>query len=165
MRLGEELDFVTKVRFAHKSMPNRTYKVIAGSYLSVNVIGGSVSAQRLSDLQTRLEATKLTLESNDQAQIAALGREEILGDMFYAGTLGYYAQLQALGYLAGLGSSGRYHLMSGIGTIGYEPKVSYFFGTPRSIEPGGVVFDIPIIYNTADRAGDNNKRFFYVVAK
>jgi hypothetical protein len=139
-------------------MPNRTYNVIAGSYLSVNVIGGSVSAQRLSDLQTRLEATKLILESNDQAQIAALGREEILGDMFYAGTLGYYAQLQALGYLAGLGSAGRYHLMSGIGTIGYEPNVSYFFGTPRAIEPGGIVFDIPIIYNTADKAGDNSKK-------
>lgn len=129
--------------------------MIAGSYLSVNVIAGSVSAQKLSDLQTQLEATRLVLESNDQAQIAALSREEILGDMFYAGTLGYYAQLQALSHMAGLASKGHYQLAAGIGTIGYEPKVNYFFGFPRAIQPGGIAFDIPFIYNTANGDGDN----------
>ncbi|MEW8646457.1 MAG: transglutaminase domain-containing protein [Candidatus Thiodiazotropha endolucinida] len=158
MSLGEELDFVTRIKFAHKTMPSRTYKVIAGSYLSVNVIAGSVSAQRLSDLQTTLEATKQILESNDQAQIAALSREELLGDMFYAGTLGYYAQLQALSYMAGLGSKGHYQLGAGIGTIGYEPKVSYFFGVPRAIQPGGISFDIPLIVNTASGDGDVEKK-------
>ncbi|MCU7849531.1 MAG: hypothetical protein KZQ89_16380 [Candidatus Thiodiazotropha sp. (ex Lucinoma kastoroae)] len=153
MKLGEELDFITQIRFPHQTQPNRTYKVIAGSYLSVNVIAGSVSAQKLSDLQTELEATKLILESNDQAQIAALSREEILGDMFYAGTLGYYAQLQALSHMAGLASKGHYQLAAGIGTIGYEPNVNYFFGFPRAIQPGGISFDIPFIYNTADGDG------------
>ncbi|MES9818411.1 MAG: hypothetical protein ABW155_17355, partial [Candidatus Thiodiazotropha sp.] len=158
MSLGEELDFVTRIRFAHKTMPGRTYKVIAGSYLSVNVIAGSVSSQKLSDLQAELEATKLILESNDQAQIAALSREELLGDMFYAGTLGYYAQHQTLSYIAGLGSKGQYQLGAGIGTIGYEPNVNYFFGFPRAIQPGGVSFDIPFIYNTANRDGDIERK-------
>ncbi|MEW8000741.1 MAG: transglutaminase domain-containing protein [Candidatus Thiodiazotropha endolucinida] len=161
MKLGEELDFVTQIRFAHQTHPNRTYKVIAGSYLSVNVIAGSVSAQKLTDLQIQLEATKVVLESNDQAQLAALGREEILGDMFYAGTLGYYAQLQALSHMAGLASKGHYQLAAGIGTIGYEPKVNYFFGFPRAIQPGGITFDIPFIYNTANGDGnvENKKQF------
>ncbi|MEW8000817.1 MAG: transglutaminase domain-containing protein [Candidatus Thiodiazotropha endolucinida] len=161
MSLGEELDFVTGIRFAHKTMPSRTYKVIAGSYLSVNVIAGSVSTQKLTDLQTALEATQQILESNDQAQFAALSREELLGNMFYAGTLGYYAQLQAMSYIVGLGSKGHYQLVAGIGTIGYEPNVNYFFGFPRAIQPGGISFDIPIIYSTAMGDGDiENKRQF-----
>lgn len=137
------------------------YKVIAGSYLSVNVIAGSVSAQKLSDLQILLETTKIILESNDQAQIAALSREELLGDMFYAGTLGYYAQLQTLSHMAGLASKGHYQLAAGIGTIGYEPKVNYFFGFPRAIQPGGVSFDIPFIYNTANGDGDVEQKKQY----
>jgi hypothetical protein len=161
MSLGEELDFVTRIKFAHKTMPNRTYKVIADSYLSVNVIAGSVSSQKLTALQTELESTKLILESEDQTQIAALSREEILGDMFYAGTLGYYAQLQALSYIASLGSKGHYQLGAGIGTIGYEPEVNYFFGFPRAIQTGGVAFDIPFIYNTGmgDRDIEKKKQF------
>jgi hypothetical protein len=78
--------------------------------------------------------------------------------MFYAGTLGYYAQLQALSYIAGLGSKGHYQLGAGIGTIGYEPNVSYLFGFPRAIQTGGVVFDIPIIYNTGMGDGDVEKK-------
>jgi hypothetical protein len=78
--------------------------------------------------------------------------------MFYAGTLGYYAQLQALSYMAGLGSKGHYQLGAGIGTIGYEPVVNYFFGFPRTIQTGGVAFDIPFIYNTAMGDGDVEKK-------
>ena len=45
MGLGEELDFITDIRFAGRGqvIAPRTYKAIAGSYLSVNVIAGSVS--------------------------------------------------------------------------------------------------------------------------
>ncbi|MEW8288483.1 MAG: hypothetical protein AB2697_21085, partial [Candidatus Thiodiazotropha endolucinida] len=154
MQLGEELDFITQIKFPHQSMPGRTYKVIAGSYLSVNVIAGSVSPQKLTDLQASLEQTKLTLESADQTQIAALTREELLDDMFYAGSLGYYAQLLALSHIAGLTQKGHYQLAAGYGTVGYEPNVDYFFGFPRAITPGGVAFDIPMIHITANGDGD-----------
>ncbi|MEW8049456.1 MAG: transglutaminase domain-containing protein [Candidatus Thiodiazotropha sp.] len=161
MQLGEELDFITQIKFPHRSLPGRTYKVIAGSYLSVNVIAGSVSPQKLTDLQASLEQTKLTLESADQTQIAALTREELLGDMFYAGSLGYYAQLLALSHIAGLTQKGHYQLAAGYGTVGYEPNVNYFFGFPRAITPGGVSFDIPMIHITAngDGGAEKNKLF------
>ena len=45
---------------------------------------GSVSPVKLEKLQAKLKATKTTLESADQAQIASLTRDDILGDMFYA---------------------------------------------------------------------------------
>jgi hypothetical protein len=69
----------------------------------------------------------------------------VLGDMFHAGMLGYYAQYITLGYLAGLTQKAHHYLPAGTGSLGYEPKVDYFFGTPRAIEPGGIALNTPIV--------------------
>ena len=34
-------------------------------------------------------------------------------------------------------------MISGFGTIGYEPDVHYLFGFPRALRVGGVTLDIP----------------------
>jgi len=165
MRLGEELPWVTAVSFAGRGLIQapRTYYVIAGSYLAVNAYAGSVSPQMLNDTKAKLEHTKTVLESADQTQIAALGREDLLGDLFHAGGLGYYAQLTALSHLLGLQADAHYTLAAGIGTFGYEPKVSYFFGFPRSIQPGGIALDIPLIQVTASNDGDAAKKKQYTL--
>ena len=159
MGLGEELDFITDIRFAGRGQVTapRTFKAIAGSYLAVNVVAGSVSPTKLTRLQSQLTATRAALESNDPAQIQNLTREDLLGDLFYSGTLGYYAQLTALATLAGLQQGGHFQLAAGHGTIGYEPNVDTFFGIPRSIQPGGVSFDIPIIQVTQTNDGEREK--------
>jgi hypothetical protein len=160
MRLGEDVPLVTATSFAGRGQIQspRTYNVTAGSYLSVNAIAGSVSPNELQQLKTRLEHTKTKLESNDQAQIAALTREDLLGDLFRAGTLGYYAQLIELNHIMGLQAGSHYQLGAGTGTFGYEPKVSYFFGIPKAIEAGGVVFDIPLLIIAGVNDGDPVKR-------
>ena len=53
-----------------------------GSYLAVNAYAGSVSPQILKDSKAQLEHTKTVLESANQAQIAALTREDLLGDPY-----------------------------------------------------------------------------------
>jgi len=164
MPLGHDLAFKTQVQFAGKSAQTPyTYNLAAGSYRAVNVIAGSVSPQKLHALQTQLEQTKTILETSDQTQIAALTRGELLGDMFYAGSLGYYAQLLGLSHIAGLAQGGHYTLAAGKGTIGYEPKVNYFFGFPISIASGGVALDIPINIVAAVDDGDLEKRKNYVL--
>jgi len=65
--------------------------------------------------------------------------------MFYAGGLGYYAQLLSLSYISGLKAKG------------YEPDIISFFGFPRGIKTGGVAFDIPMINVTANQQGDADK--------
>ncbi|WAK03306.1 hypothetical protein [Methylobacter sp. YRD-M1] len=87
MKLGEELPFMTALSFAGRGQvyAPRTYNVIAGSYLAVNAYAGSVSPTQLQATKTRLEQTKTVLESTDQAQIGALSREALLGDLFHAG--------------------------------------------------------------------------------
>ena len=51
--------------------------------------------------------------------------------------------------------------MAGIGTFGYEPNVNYLFGFPKSIKPGGVALDIPLvrINATDDGNADRLKQF------
>ena len=137
MRLGHELDLVTKIRFpGRSSLPKNSYKVIAGSYLSVNVIAGNVSAAKLEDIQVRLEQTRTVLNGNDQFKIDALTRGEIIGDVFHVGTLSYYAQLIALSRIAGIGQ-GAHHNLTAI-SPGSEQSVrgqSKVTLTPTSRDP------------------------------
>lgn len=83
--------------------------------------------------------------------------------MFHAGSLGYYGQYLALSHIAGIQQQGHHYLAAGYGTIGYEPKVSYFFGVPKAIKPGGVSFDIPMIYVSEVGDGDAQKKKQFVI--
>ncbi len=161
MTLGQEIDFRFDTQLvSHGTVPNR-YAVIAGSYLSIAVIGQNVSSTRLTNLQSQLEQTKTILESNNATQIAALTREHLLGDMFHAGVLGYYAQLLALSRIAGLQQGGHHLLMAGLGSVGYEPNVDTFFGIPRAITAGGIALNIPYINVTSvDGATAEDKKNF-----
>ena len=103
------------------------------------------------------------MESKGRVQIAALTQEDLLGDLFRAGTLGYYAQLIGLNYIMGLQSGGHYQLAAGTGTFGYEPNVSYFFGIPKAIQPGGVAFDIPLFNIMGSNDGDAVKKKQFVL--
>ncbi len=132
--------------------------MVAGSYVALTSIGGSVSTNRLSALQLRITKTKTKLESSDPAQIATVDREALLGDMFYAGSLGYFAQYTALTHISGLQSKARQGLMPSIGTYGYVPKVDYFFGFPRAIQPGGIEMDLDSVTTfTESLDGDHKK--------
>jgi hypothetical protein len=103
------------------------------------------------------------LESNNQTQLAALTREEILGDMMYAGSLSYFAQLQAQSEMAGLAAKARARLIAANGVFGYEPRVSYLFGVPRSVSAGGIHLDIPMTLVTRALDNDQQKTVDYTV--
>ncbi|WP_459870237.1 hypothetical protein, partial [Endothiovibrio diazotrophicus] len=59
----------------------------------------------------------------DQTQLAALTREDILGDMFYAGTLGYFAESQGLAHVMTLQQKAHMQQLPSGGTYGYVPQV------------------------------------------
>ncbi len=142
MHLGEELPLSFQVTTPLEVLAPYTFNAIAGSYLALPVMGQSVAPDKLNTLQSRLNQTKTVLESNDRAQIDALTREELVGDMFYAGALGYAAEYGALAHLAALQQRASHTTAFIYGSFGYEPLVNYFFGVPRAIEPGGVSVDV-----------------------
>ena len=117
MRLGEELNFYYGItRIGGEGSHTYTYPVTAGSYLSVAVAGGSVSPIVLQNLKTKLTQTKTTLESGNAGLIGTLNREDILGDMFFAGTLGYFGEYLALSHIASLSQKARHNLPIAYGT-------------------------------------------------
>ncbi len=130
MRLGEDLTLVFQPTRLGQSLETQTYTVPAGAYLSLAATAGSVSPQVLQDLKTKLEQTKTTLESGNPDLIGTLTREDVLGDLFYAGVLGYFGQHTALGHISSLAQAARYNLGAGYGSLGYEPEVFYFFRLP-----------------------------------
>ncbi|MHB1142348.1 MAG: transglutaminase-like domain-containing protein [Sulfuricaulis sp.] len=159
MRLGEILNFYYGIdRVNGQGSHSYTYPVVAGSYLSVAVVGGSVSPMVLNNLRAKLIDTQTKLASDDAALIGALNREDILGDMFQAGTLGYFGQYLALSHIASQPQKARHELPSAYGTLGYEPNVQTLFGFPRAITLGGVAVNVRLQWVIDSLDGDTTKR-------
>ncbi len=157
MALGEDLPFMFYVTLRGYGTTPYQYKVPAGAYLSIASIGGNVSPARLRALQSRVDATRTKLESGDAGLIGSLGRQDILGDMFYAGTLGYFGQYLALSYVLGVQQGAHQYLLAGYGSYGYEPRVKYLFGFPRAIEPGGIAMNVRVTTSTGTDIGDRHQ--------
>lgn len=152
--LGQDLDFVFNPTFVSSGTQSYDYILPVGSYEEIAVVGGSVSPVQLGNAQTRLQATKATLQANVPSQVATLTREQLLGDLFQAGVLSYYAQYTAAAYIAGLQQNAHHMLAAGLGSFGYEPYVATFFGVPTSMSSGGINLNIPIV-NVVAYDGDN----------
>ena len=82
------------------------------------------------------------LQNNNQAQLDALTREDIMGDMVYAASLSYYAQMIAQGKMATRPLGTHYELVGSSGIIGYKPQVEKLFGMPIRLKAGGMSCDI-----------------------
>lgn len=159
MTFGTDLTFFYGIsRLNPGQSQTYTYNVTAGSYLSVGVAGGSVSPQRLQELKIKLTQTQTTLQSGDATAIGALTQEDVLGDRFYSGTLGYFTEYLTLAHVTGLSRHARHNLAMGYGTLGYEPKVQSLFGIPRAITPGGIGVNVRIGYVVASADGDPGNR-------
>ncbi|MHB8534103.1 MAG: transglutaminase-like domain-containing protein [Sulfuricaulis sp.] len=158
MYLGEDLNFYYDIsRVGGIGNQTYTYPVVAGSYESVMVGGGSVSAAALNTLRTKMTETQTTLQSGNDTAIGALTREDMLGDMFQAGTLGYFGELIALSHAASVSQNARHNLPLGYGTFGYEPNVQRIFGFPRTIKTGGVAVNVRLGWVIHSLDGDSSK--------
>lgn len=150
MAIGREvrLGYQPRLPNVRNSQGTMTYDVIAGSYLHIPIVGYSVNAFNLSDTQKRVEATQKILESKDQSQMSKLTREDILGDLFYTGGLGYYAQLNTMNQMLSQQGQGIGRVLVGLGSYGYEPKLRQagILATPVGIELGSISTNIRNTY-------------------
>jgi hypothetical protein len=158
MRLGHEINLSYQNSGPLTTYAPYNYSVIAGSYLNVPLVAQSVSPRLLQNLQTKIEETKTILESEDPALLETLTRDDILGDLFYAGGLGYFAQFTGLSHIAALQSQGSHKLEFGYGSFGYEPNLDTFFGITRGIRTGGAAFNIRFANTVENKTGLNEAR-------
>jgi hypothetical protein len=141
MTLGADLTFVFNPTFVTAGVKPFSYTLPAGAYLAIAVVGGSVAPEYIDAVQAQIQATSTALQTGSTPP----NRQRLIGDLFYAGVLDYYEQYTTQAYLNGLPQGGHYNLAAGLGSFGYEPKVSYLLGIPRTLEPGGVATNIPIV--------------------
>ncbi|NND83359.1 MAG: transglutaminase domain-containing protein [Gammaproteobacteria bacterium] len=158
MRLGREINLSYQLSGPLATYAPYHYSVVAGSYLNVPLVAQSVSPEILIDLQARVEETRTILEAADPVQLATLSRDAILGDLFYAGGLGYFAQYSGLSHIAALQSNGSHKLEFGYGSYGYEPNVSTFFGVVRGIKTGGAAMNIRLANTVQSNLGEQDTR-------
>ncbi len=140
--LGSDFWLSVTQQFVNRSPKSASAVYPSGSYYSLSTIGGSVSSTKLEQLQVSVTNTKTILESNDANLIKTLTGDKILGDMFYAGTMGYYAQHLAYTHLIAQPQGGHLSLFPSAGTYGYTPKVQFMFGLPMNLTPGGIQMDL-----------------------
>lgn len=158
MLLGQEIEFVFDPSFAGRFTLPRSYKVIAGSYLVVAVVSGSLGKNSSDAAAGRIERTTATLLNRNPDELAALSRDDILGSMFFSGMISYLAHVDSLGKLMGRSQAAYFELAAGQGSYGYEPRVDSVFGVPRRLDEGGAVMNAPLIQITGSDDPDATKR-------
>jgi len=131
--------------------------LIAGGYYAVNTIVQSISVEKLKQLQAKIKQTQETLQNSNQTQINSLTREDIMGDMVYAASLSYYAQMIAQGKMAVRALDTHYELVGSSGIIGYKPQVEKLFGLPIRLKAGGMNCDLIDTEMTEQSNNDQKK--------
>jgi transglutaminase-like putative cysteine protease len=145
MSLGSELTFVFNPKFAGRGTKPFSYKLAAGAYLALANFAGDISKLAMDRSKAELQAQKAIFSDPTQSGYDGITRERVLGDLYHAATLSYYSQYSLFIKASQARPRAFHELAAGIGSIGYEPLVSYFFGVPRSMRTGGVTLNIPIV--------------------
>lgn len=142
--LGEEVEFHFNPTLAGLGELPYRYSVISGSYLSIAAIANGVSGTVFDAVDSRLDQAAIDILGPPSVS-AGIQRDEIMGDLFYAGLLGYYANYVSYANILGAGNRDQTELTAGLGSIGYEPKLESIFGIPRAISPGSIFGDLPLV--------------------
>jgi len=162
-RLGNEIDFSYAIKFGDSPEQLTRSPVIAGSYLSVAMISGGVSLIKLQSLQNKLVNTQKKLESGNPIILQGLKNDDVIGDVYYEGILQYFSMYENYALIISQHQSYHMSLLTSAGTYGYEPRVNYLFGFPRSINTGGVFMDIDRVFISVGVEGNILERNSFVM--
>jgi hypothetical protein len=137
-----------------------TNTTVAGEYYGITINTGRISQERLLALKAKLETTKAKLEAQNFADIA---RDDILGDMFYATALIYYAELDEMDFVLAKREGIVAIRLPSEAIFGMQISVKYFFGIPVSVSAGGIAMDVDRDLSIAKSLdGNRNKEIQYV---
>ena len=146
--------------------PNRP---IAGEYHAFALDLQGVGSSQLATLKTRLEQTKAKLEQfqtnpNDATPIQNLSKEDLSGDLLYAGILGYFASVDGADKLAARSSKNIVNYrMPSYGGFSATAQPLYWFGIARNVRFPGVTMDVDYLHVQAEaKDADKQKRIAYL---
>ena len=156
VRLGTGVPLSYRIESPRRSPVTITSPIPAGSNVALAIMAGGVSPTRLEDVQGRLESINSIIDSNDLSAFQQLDQEDLLGDRFYSGMLSYFAQYQFISQQIARRLDTGHLLAPSVGTFGFVPNVTFFFGVPRTVGIGGIAMDLDRIATiTVNKNGDD----------
>ncbi|VAW81013.1 hypothetical protein MNBD_GAMMA12-791, partial [hydrothermal vent metagenome] len=164
--LGTELLLTMNTFSPSYGTKNVSNYVIAGAYLNIFNIAGTVSPKQLLLAEEKLNNVTTILNSGTQAEQDQINKDDLYGLPFYSGMLNYFSRLIAFSHTSGSMKDIRQGLLPSNGLFGYVPKVQLFFGLPREVNIGTVEMDIDNVSTfTADLSNNKEdvKDFVYQV--
>jgi hypothetical protein len=123
-------------------------KPTAGEYQAIGLDLQGSSPEYAAKLQADLEATKAKLESADEAQLADLTKQDLVGNMLEATIFSYFAMNNLQDDIAAQQANIVNYRQPSYGKFSTSLSTSYWYGTPRSVTASGLVMDVDRVFNS-----------------
>ena len=130
-------------------------KPTAGEYQAIGLDLQGSSPEYAAKLQADLETTKAKLESADEAQLAGLSKQDLVGDLLEASIFNYFSMNNIQDDVAAQQANIVNYRLPSYGKFSTSLATSYWFGTPRNVSASGLTMDVDRVFsNKIDK--DNN---------
>jgi Transglutaminase-like superfamily len=125
----------------------------AGVYQAIGLNLGRISQNQLTNLKSKMEATKTKLQNKD---FAGLTKDDLLGDLLYTTALAYHAELGTINDIAAKAMNVNAITLPSETIFATKLKVLMFFGLPRWVQPGGLNMDADYLIQVVKAKDGNN---------
>ncbi len=129
-----------------------TNYIDAGVYQAIGLNLGRISAEQLTGLKAKLEATKAKLQNND---FAGMTKDDLIGDLLYTTAMAYHAELGTMNYITAKTMNVNAITVPSETIFATKLKVMCLWGIPRYISSGGLNMDADYLMQVV-KAKDGN---------
>lgn len=129
---------------------------VAGEYRAIGIDLQGTSAEQALELQQNLETTQTALESEDETQLAALTKHEVVGDLIYGTIFSYFALNNVQDEIAQQSADIVSYRLPSYGMFSTSLETQYWFGVPRNVSFAGLSMDVDYVtHQTVDKQNNN----------
>ncbi len=115
-----------------------TNYIDAGVYQAIGLNLGRISAEQLTSLKAKLEATKAKLQNND---FATMTKDDLMGDLLYTTAMFYHSGLDKMNNIIARTLNVSAITLPSETIFATKLNVMMFFGIPRYVRAGGLNMD------------------------
>ncbi|EDM46102.1 YD repeat protein [Marinobacter algicola DG893] len=130
---------------------------IAGEHRAIGLDLQGISPDQAEALKYSLEETKLKLESRDSAQLAALSKQDVTGDLLHGTIMSYFAINDLQEEIQANSSNMVTYRLPSYGIFSTTLQPQYWFGVPRNTNFSGLTIDVDAV-TFHGAAKDNDKQ-------
>ncbi len=159
VNLGANESFTMTFSGANLNSSTTFNQVAAGEFYGIVINPGSISETQLLVLEETIEKTKSDMLSQNYTEYT---KDDILGDLFYATALLYYAKYDSINSVESKKMGAVNVRLPSESSVFNKINTTYLFGFPQFAKHGGIAIDVArnISMNNALDGDKDTKRFF-----